>query len=591
MVYLAAMAWPWGAYADIYRGHGVFSVALAVLAILMGIAWVRQGRPGIPFDLFWPAVLLALFAFLHLGTEQISLSLSVLAGCAAFLLALSAATTRELVFRALAVSVLSAGCVGLLTVAADFNYVFPTHFAVRSAAVVGGPKSVSDALLMFSWAFVASIVLLVGCNRPVRRVLWLLPIAAMAAVTALYFVARHLHSTCLAWQPNYQTLAFPALPVLLLAFYLVSRVAARLFLDAKEYPGTPGRPWGLLLLFFSLALAFLGTMPSPGICFTVGLLAAMGVRPPQHAPRPPRIAWAWLVMVPIVAAHAFILFPGDARNYAEKARALSAQGGTAEAGEYLGRVLTRFPGEACARMELARIELGCGQVEAAADTFCATARERRNSLLGAPAAPDVDAFVENMKKAAGAATGIAYERCLAATEKVHEAILSLKARIKTGPVQDVEPEPLRRSLAALLGCTSSGTLFEDWTAAELLAGLGLCGEHCQFMQATPDVPRRYLPAVLTARPLEDGRLVTVFYPGGQIGRVWHMPRCTGETPGEGETWWLSPLLDSDFNEWCIPLAGSADVGFGDEMTIRLTEDRRFDCGPDAGEWSVLCLLP
>jgi hypothetical protein len=175
--------------------------------------------------------------------------------------------------------------------------------------------------------------------------------------------------------------------------------------------------------------------------------------------------------------------------------------------------------------------------------------------------------------------------------RANEAVALLKGRIKTGPALDVDPEPLRRALMSLLSGQAADPDLSDWTAAELLAGLNLCGASCQSVQAPGGIPRRYLPMVLTARPVHDGRMIALFYPGGQMGRTWLMTPCSGETPGEGESWWLDAGLDSETGEWFVPLAGSADVVFGDELRVSLTEDAALDCGPGAGNWAVMCLLP
>jgi hypothetical protein len=132
---------------------------------------------------------------------------------------------------------------------------------------------------------------------------------------------------------------------------------------------------------------------------------------------------------------------------------------------------------------------------------------------------------------------------------------------------------------------------ERWSSAELLAGLNLCGTYCQHIQAAAEIPRHLLPVVLAARPFQDGRMVTVFHPGGQFGRSWRMPPCTGQTPGEGEALWLDAAQDAETGQWSIPLAGAAEVFLCPEMRVSLIEDALLDCGPGAEGWAVLCLLP
>ncbi len=592
-VYCAAVAWPWGAYAQVYGGQGLFSGALVALALALAGTWVRRGRPGIPFDLLWPVLLMGtgVAAFSVMGER--SVPPSPILGCIAFLLAVFGAANQTLVYRALALSSLSAGCVAVLTVLAEFNKVFPTFFAAQGGVVGAGPAGLADALVLFSWSPVMAVALFAGRRNLAWRVAsWLLPVSALCCGAALFLTARRLQESFCLWNPDYSVLALPTLPLVLLGLYLASRTAARvLILDAPCLVSLPRCLAGVLLIC-SLLLAFVGAFPPLGLCFSFGLVAALGVPHTRRNAEPIRLGWPWLVVVPVIAAHAVVLFPGDARDYLQQVRQVKGDSGAAGAAAFLDLVLRRFPGEAAARLEVAELELESGQVEAAADTFLAALRERRGSMVYSPSKSQAAVqFLDRLKERAAPRSGIPYERCLAGAGRTKEAVATLKTRVKAGPVVEVDLEPLQRALAALLGVETAKADLSDWTAAELLAGLKLCGDYCQSARAPEAVPRRYLPAVLTSRPTRDGRMIMVFYPGGQTGRTWRMPACSGETPGEGETWWLDPDVDADTGEWYTALAGSADVQFGNELRLSLLENASLDCGPGAGGWAVMCLLP
>lgn len=592
-VYIGAMAWPWGAYQQVFHGYGVFDLALSTLFLALALSWVRHGRPNIPFDLLWPALLLLCGAAVCWTAGDRLAAQGILGGGIAFLLAHFGATNQTLVFRALAVSVLSAGCVAFLTLLAEYNFVFPTFFAHQGAAVGAGPTCLEEALLLFSWSFIAAFGVILGRRSLLwKGVAWLLPLAGLFCALAFYVIARRLRGELSAWSPNYTVLAFPTLPMALLGLYLASRVAARVFLLASPDFPSSRKLLGLILLAFALLLVFVGEIPSPGLCFCFGLVGALGVQRTLRSTEPLTIAWASLVVFPVLIVHAFFLFPGDARDYVSQVQRIRRAQGAQGAHDFLSLLLRRFPGESRARLELAKMELERGEIDAAVDGFIVALRESRAShIWDKPGPADVDAFLAQVRLKSANMTGISLEGCLAGAGKAQEAVSVLKSRITPGPDANIAPEILRRALSALLGGQETASYLGHWTASEMLAGLNLCGNPVQSVQAPADIPRRYLPAVLTARALRDGRMVTVFYPGGQMGRSWCMPRCTGETPGEGETWWLDPVLDGETGEWFVPLAGAADVTLGNEMRISLIEDARSDCGPGAGGWAVMCLLP
>ncbi len=592
-VYAAAIAWPWGAYGQVYNGQGLFSAALAILTLVLVISWVRCGRPNIPFDLFWPAVLMGGGAAAFWATGERNVAPGVMVGCGAFLLAVFGATNRTLACRALALSSLSAGCVAVLTVLAEFNKVFPTFFAQEGGTVGAGPTCVSDAVILFAWFFFAAMALFLGRRHLAwGAAAWLLPFAAACCGIALFVMTRRLHADLRTWNPNFGALAFPLLPLVLLGLYLVSQAAARVFVLAESRIFCSRTCLGVLLLLFALLSAFSGRFPPAGLCFSFGLIAALGVPRTLRNVEAVTVGWVWLLVVPLLAAHAVILFPGDARDYLRGAQRARKQSGIQDATDYLGLVLRRFPGESRARLELAELELERGQVEAAADTFAGAVRERRAAaVLGPCDEKSLHQFLAKVRQQAEGMAGIPYERCLIGDGKGKEAVTTLKSRVKAGPSIDIDAEPLRRALASLLGINEADADFGEWTASELLAGLKLCGSYCQSVQAPEGIPRLYLPAVLATRPLHDGRMVAVFYPGGQTGRTWRMGVCGGETPGEGDSWWLDAVVDGETGEWYAPLAGSADVCLGDEPRVSLIEDATLDCGPGAGGWAVMCLLP
>ena len=592
-VYLGAIAWPWGAYEQVFHGQGVFSAALLALLLAFVVSWFRHGRPNIPFDVLWPVLLLNGGVAVAWGTGEGAAAPGIIIGCAAFLLALFGATSQTLVYRALAASLLSSGGVAVLTALAEFNKVFPSFFARQGGVVGTGPTNLVDALTLFSWSVMVAGVLFVGRRHLLSRtVSWLLPIVALACGAAFYLVARHLHNELRVWTPNYSALAFPMFPLLLLSFYLASRVAARVFVLAGFRLFCPETLLGLALLFFILVFALIGRFPSPGLCFSFGLVAALGVQHTFRNRETAKIGWVWLLLVPVLVAHAVLVFPGDARDYVRHAQQLKQEEGIQAAGDYLGLVLNRFPGESRARLELAGTELENGQVEAATDSFLASMRDRRAThVWGAPGSGEAARFLATLKLRSDGMPGIPYERCLAGVGRMQEALSVLRTRVHAGPNVDMDSAPLRRALISLMGGDETGPCLSDWSAAELLGGLNLCGTYCQTVQAPTEIPRRFLPMVLAARPVHDGRMVSVFYPGGQLGRSWHMPSCSGETPGEGESLWLEPVLDADTGEWYLPLGGVADIAFGDEMRVFLTEDTQRDCGPGAGNWAVICLLP
>lgn len=592
-VCLGAMAWPWGAYQQIYFGVSLFYAALAMCSVVFFLSLLRDGRPPIPFDMLWPVLLILSSAAVLCALGESSLATGIILGCCSFLLALFGATNQTLVFRALAASCLSAACVAVLTLFAEYNSIFPTFFSATGGAVGAGPTNLAEALVLFAWSFCLALALFLARHR-IRWgvVAWSLPIAAFLCAAALAALTTRLHDQFSVWKPNFGILAFPGLPMVLIGLYMASRAAARIFMLPSPSLFSPRNLLAVLLLSAALALALFGQIPSPGLCFSFGLAAALGIQRTLRNTQPVTVGWSALLLAPVLVAHAFMLFPGDARHYLLHAQRRNQEAGCQAAQDFLRLVLERFPGESRARLELARYELERGQVDAAVDTFLGALRETRPSrVLDRPKQGVVDEFLVSLKSKTNSLPGICLERCLVGTDRVEEAVALLKSRINGGSGLNIDSEPLRRALASLMGGQENGLNLSAWNAAELVAGLRLCGPYCQAIQAPADIPRRFLPAVLVARPVHDGRMVTVFFPGGQLGRSWRMPLCTGGTPGEGESWWLDPAFEIDQGEWYVSLAGAAEVVLGNEVRLSLIEDARFDCGPGSGGWAVTCLLP
>ena len=592
-LFLASLAWPWGAYQHLYGSFGLFSVATLALFLAFVRSWIGNGRPAIPFDLFWPLGLMlscAAGAFLATGS---AVAQGLFWGVLAFVVALGSSVSPAAVCQALGLSVVSAGAVALLTVGSEFNYVFPTFFSATAGTVGAGPVSLADALAMFSWCACVGVILACDHRYMTRgvRCFVIAPAVLSCALSGILLLRRVL-SVAPVLEPQFSMLSFPALPFALLCLYLAARAAARVVVVARYCRARVPAFLALAMAGAAVACAFLGAPPSAGLCFSLGLVAGLGIFNRFQVAKWKRPLFPFLIVAPVIAAHFFVLFPGDVRDYALQTNQWVDAGQPLAAARHLRRILARYPGEGTARLLLARIELTAGQLHAAADNFCLVARDRRASRgLPPPSEEMQNRFVEALRTEPAVEGGVTYERCLVALGREQEALSHLRGRVQGAGVTNFSAEPLSRALAAVLGIGHGDGALTRWTPAEVIGALRLCGPYTQSIQAPAGLPRHFLPAVLAARPVRGGRAVAVFVPQGQYGRTWSMPPCAPESGVAGESVWLDPERDEETGEWFVSLAGVAEVRLRGTPRVSLTEDPALDCCPGAGPWSIMCLLP
>lgn len=571
-LYLLAAAWPWEVY-GLLPGLYVPLSLLAALALAAGLAVdvIRSGRPKIPFDLLWPAVLLALSG-LALGGLQDSLDL--FAGGLALMAVVHTAQHRELVLRALRLTVLSTAAVALISLAGKTGTPVPTAFSPVSGAVLSFPRDLpGGALTLVLGGGLAFALAFTPMSRVQRTGLLFVGFFPLSLVVMMSI--RTLMSPA-AW--TLPELPPPSATLLVgaISLWLCARVCGRLIVSRLE--DAPGIQIALLVVTLGGGLTALACLklPGHGVLATLGLIAAYAV-PRWKAPAY-QDAWRWPFWLAFLTAAALGAFniglvfennPRDPRNYAQTAREWLADARYEALDVYLAFWDRAVPGERRTHWWRAQMRLRQGDLEGAATAFRHALQPGLPRLLPPPATDEIEVFLGRLRDAVSAqpleARGLAYERALLGAGRRDQALASLRVRGDGGA--DLPPMPaLARALAAMLGAPETAAELAEWPGGELVrifASLGADIEHAPL-----GFPPHRLPLVLHARADAASVCVEVWAGSAHFGGEWLVQDSVREDRAAGALYW-GPFRRAGGGEWVATLGPEmlAELHFGGDPRI------------------------
>ncbi len=557
----------------------VFAAALAVLAVLCIADLAHAGKLHIPFELFWPILLLLAlggWAWLH-GRSGLAL-------CAAFPLVYwptyHFARARATLLNCLWLAAVGGGAAGAFSLAAQAGWLFPTVFSPATGARWGFAWDLVQGAQVLAACGLAGVVTVLGGTGRWAR-------GGAAAAAALCFGA--LVSAGAEALPQANQWTGPPLPAdwmvwgaVLLGLWLTARTLAKLALSRME--DSTGLQMPLFALVAASALVWLALPGMPPLVL-VGLVALAGsyAQPSDVAfatSPPPRFLLPMAAL--LAAANLLVVFPGnpfDTRNYARAARGAIHAGQPEAAEARLLFVTALAPEERRAFLWLARARLAGGDPEGAATAFARTLGSEGAALLPPPTEEEADAFLSELRDYCAmlpeGRRGLAYERALLARGETANALTVLRSRARAArkSAPDMSPWPLARGLAALLNTPELAPAFAEWPAGELLGLYASFG--AVISEAPPAYPlRRDLPLVLSARTRADTLLIVghslrhAF--GGELMRGGALPRA--ERSGRWAELFMTGWSD------LLPKRGCWSSSFLDLARVRIaqTPEVRFD---------------
>ena len=507
---LYSALWPWGLLGPL---PGLLILCLLASSI---ISVVRERKLLVPFELLWPPFLLAV------GTAWSGCSLELTAYtwvALAFFVGTTHLTPGPAQARlCLQASAFSGACVAAFSIAAHLfpsAMVIPMGYSVATGMTMTAASDIPTGAWTLSLCLLLALLEIKSSNTRRQRVLWGLA-GMLLAITLSRTVVQalpHLDS----WRPPMRlSMAPPAFLTLLVALWLVARVAAKLHVAREEFSrsavATP-----LSMLAVSVLFLLLAPMPlRPHHTFLLGLCAAYAT-PRQDEIRQTKIT-------PMVAAVAAALiwvnlwpgfprtYPYDPRNYERAAQKELAMGRYDALSARMDYVERLAPEERRTHFWRAKAALDQKQYRQAAAELTASIEPLTGqewTLLPPPKPSKVDQITAELRDVFSSLKRppphLGYERLLVARGETRGALKLLDIRRNhLRPATDNSdpeellpaPEALRAGLAFLLGDPGLSSQFENWSAADLLAVLRNCGG--QVAQAPKKFPRDRLPLVLAA---------------------------------------------------------------------------------------------
>ncbi len=536
--------WPWHLYTAL-PGAGVRLTDLLCAALVAAavVDAVRARSLRLPFELAWPAALVAVLLIIAHGTNaQASRPIAALIVFAA---GVQAMRDPRVVRTAIAAAAFSVALSALVSPMLESVRIMPTAYALSAPAVMYGPRSLSEGFWMYLAGAACGLAVALDAAHPPR----LRQYGAAASVIAITAVGRPAYALIVAapvWEP-------PALlsqgavqaAATVVGAWLIARVGARLIVASQDR-----RAWGPLAIAAGVGAwavsravdTGLEVAPHEGFLLAVAVAAARvsGERR-QHVPR-----WVW----PALAASGLLVAWGavhvdphqtdDPRHYEARVAADLRAGDVEQARARLVRVQEFAAFDRRLRLCWARTELAAGRLREAALHLAAALApldEERRQTLPVPTPEVWRPLLADVRDAVSAdgdpAAVMAYAYALAAAGEAEGAVDLLGERMAALPPPDgVDPTPVAALLAALFDEPGLADAIAQWPKERLwgaAAAMGVCASQVAVSSGPASVPSAVALAVVYG--YDEVAWVAALPAGATSGRL----RLTGapETASPG----------------------------------------------------------
>ncbi|MFP4502793.1 MAG: hypothetical protein ACLFTT_17510 [Candidatus Hydrogenedentota bacterium] len=624
LLYLLAFAWPWGVYQQEHMFYTPFAVLPGLVLALLAVRRLMHGRrPTTPFEFTWPLAIVLGAAVAHALTRATPHSaLEALAAVMVYLAVIESIHSRALTVRCLWLTVLGgagASCVHLVAYFRPFyGYVLyrlmPTAYDPATGAVAAFAPSVADATLtllvcgtlgtalvfargMRWWRRGLTVTALLPITAALGTLAWEVFIRPGALPVGPADAAAAIREAYAAWRPTVYAVSVPALAGGAAVLWLMSRIAAKGLLTAREQGDALHLGAVAALAFTGVFMVLIPVPPRLGFALVLGL-AARDTMVYRALPDMPVRGLAWIVVLlgPLIAANIVHVAPDnphDPRNYPETVRLLDEAGHDEAVERYLAFVEHYSPTERRTAFLRARRALDAIRLPQAADCFVRAVSPPPAGpapLFPPPTQAEQRRFLAVLRDAVSARPrdqrGLAYERALAAAGQPGNALESLRFRARPRPhYTGGGSNTFARLLAGLLSAPACAIELRTWDAGTLLDLLQQAGVTVETAPAAID--RAALPFVVVARAGPEGVAIEVLVHGAATGYA-HTQPITGETTAARTRWRVDPAAQCAVFERGADLLATA--GISQRPHIAVTPGTLEAGAFPAGDWLYL-LVP
>jgi len=562
LLYLAAAAWPLGAYALLpFFPWPILTPVYGLLLLCAIVTLPAAGKLRVPLEFLWPPAVIAGLA----GVARITGDPPLPAGAAlealCFFAAIHLVQSRQTVLRCLWLTAAAGSVAAILTGFANAGLLFPTAFDPSPGIQMAFAWDVPGGLLTLLVAAGTGLGLVFQ-----KRLVW--PARTVAGAAGFVAGTMFLYTLLplLAGAGVGETAEFlldaPAVSRLLmaaLALWLAARIAAKLIVRWNE-DGAGAAPALLAILVLGVATTAAWTPGTlHGLGFFFGLLARYGM--PGDAPAPARPfakALPALGILALLCGYQLAYGPGgnpaDPRDYAQSAVKYYQAGRYDALDQYLDFIDRVAPGEARTHWWRAKSWLAQDAPQAAAAAFARAVEARNPAILPALKPSEIERFLSTLRDHCAALPEgerrFAYERALAATGARADVLATLRLRAADAePVGEVATAPLASALARLVGYPGIEAELNTWPPGDLAALLRAGGATVSAPPA--GFPGRWLPLIAVAESTTPGLTVGLYTGAGAFGKA-----TTHRVPLPEGGW---QALRQEGGRWHLPLGGPPAV--------------------------------
>ena len=503
--------WPWHLYTTL-PGAGVrltdLLCAALVAAAVVDVFRARTVR--LPFELAWPAALIAVLLIIAHGTA--APAWRSIAGLVVFAAGVQTMRDPRVVRTAVVAAAFSVALSALVAPMLESIRILPTAYALSAPAVMHGPRSLPEGFWIYLAGAACGLAVALDAAHPPR----LRKYGAAAAVIAITAVGRPAYALVVAapaWEPSaLLSQGAAAAAATVVGAWLIARVGARLIVASQDR-----RAWGPLAIAAGVGAWAVSRVVAPGtdVALHDGFLLAIAVTAArvsgerrQEVPR-----WVW----PALAASGLLVVWGavhvdphqtdDPRHYEARVAADLTAGDAEQARARLARIEEYVASDRRFRLCWARTELAAGRLRDAglhlAAALAPLEGERRQTLpvptpeVWRPLLADVRDAVSAERDPAAL---LAYAYALAAAGEAEGAVDLLGDRMTALPPPDgVDPTPVAPLLAALLGEPELADAIAQWPRERLwgaAVAMGVCTSQVAVSSGPVSVPSDIALAVV-----------------------------------------------------------------------------------------------
>jgi hypothetical protein len=555
---LLALTLPLGHWEKVVTPLQLHHVSLMFLLFLTGRYWTKYQRITTPFELWFPALLLCLLTLLP--ASPLPFSQGVMAA-ALFILVYHLVDRNALLWRVLRYALLGNSLAILLNLAARLHWIYPTFVDSSSNLLLAGqtrPEQCFSSLILL----IVVPLALESARRSGRyqsgALITFLERSVVLLVPLFLFYPEPLSFA--GQEPGGTLFLGSQLPLTLVALWLLSRIASKLYVARSHLPSALAMQLCGLVLLVAAFFLLTELVPDNALLLVLALLAA-AAKPRLQLDQKVghRISVLLIPVACLFLLKLLIIGHDDPRNYEYHVLQGLQKKELAGLREQLDFVRSRCPGERRADYYEARLLLAVDELEGARKAFQRALQPGANKLLSPPGEVEIQEFLEELRDRSSALPeslrGIAYEQALLDAGRERHALSLLEIRGDMECDKPMNPRPLATALAQLMERSDLETLFSEWDGALLAGILKSLHPFNELRHAPPEFPQGALPLVVVASTSTRWLECTLYPPlrqDGALHRVTEDPGVLFQNDSFPDFW--EDLFQDERGEWLLPFS-------------------------------------